>query len=83
MTAGTSEQTVVMSQKWDKHSVYTYYLLEGLKGAADYNGDEVISARELQVYLDTVVPKEAKQTPQLHYLGSSEGQFVFYQEGGM
>ena len=83
MTAGTSEETAVMSKKWDGHSVYTYYLLEGLKGGADFNGDKVISIHELQLYLESIVLKEANQTPQLHYLGKSEGQFVFYKEGAL
>lgn len=81
MTAGSSKETVVESKKWGG-SVYVYYLLRGLKGDADYNKDEVISVRELQVYLDDKVPKEANQTPQLYYLGRGEGQFVFYREGG-
>jgi hypothetical protein len=81
MTAGGADDTAEMSKKWNNHSVYTFYLLKGLRGAADYNSDEVISIRELQVYLDSTVPKEAKQTPQLFNLNNSEGQFVFYREG--
>ncbi len=81
MTAGTANESVVMGPKWDGHSVYTYYLINGLKGSADYNKDGVTTVRELQVYLDDKVPNDAKQTPQLNYLGTGEGQFVFYQEG--
>ncbi len=81
MTAGGADETTSMSSKWNNHSVYTFYLINGLKGAADYNKDSVISVRELQVYLDSNVPKEAKQTPQLFNLSNSEGQFVFYREG--
>lgn len=81
MTAGTSEETTVMGKKWDEHSVYTYFFLRGLKGEADYNKDEVVSVRELQVFLEDIVPKNAKQTPQLHNLETGEGQFVFYCEG--
>lgn len=81
MTAGTANETVVMGSKWDGHSVYTYHLINGLKGKADYNKDGVTTIRELQVYLDDKVPNDAKQTPQLNYLGSGEGQFVFYQAG--
>jgi uncharacterized caspase-like protein len=81
MTAGGADETTVMSKEWNNHSVYTLYLLKGLRGAADYNKDKVISIRELQVYLDSTVPKEAKQTPQLFNLNNSEGQFVFYREG--
>ena len=81
MTAGTAEETVVMGPKWDGHSVYTYHLIQGLKGKADYNKDGVTTVRELQVFLDDKVPNDAKQTPQLNNLGMGEGQFVFYQEG--
>ena len=85
MTAGTATQTTVMSQKWNDHSLYTYYLLMGLKGNADFNKDKVVTVRELQVYLDNEVPKEANQaqTPQLHDLETTEGQFVFYREGAL
>jgi WD40 repeat protein len=83
MTAGTAEETVVMGPKWDGHSVYTYHLIQGLKGRADQNKDGVTTIRELQVYLDDKVPTDTdyKQTPQLNYLGTGEGQFVFYSEG--
>jgi uncharacterized caspase-like protein len=81
MTAGSAGETVTMGENWNNHSVYTYYLLEGLKGKADYNKDEVISVRELQTYLDSTVPRDANQTPQLFNINNSEGQFVFYKEG--
>jgi hypothetical protein len=77
MTAGSSKEKVAEGKKWGGHSVYTFYLLKGLKGEADYNKDEVISVHELQVYLEDKVPKEAKQTPQLYRL-SGEGQFMFH-----
>jgi uncharacterized caspase-like protein len=81
MTAGAANETSVMGSKWNNHSVYTFYLIEGLKGKADYNKDGVITVRELQVFLDSTVPKETKQTPQLFNLNNCEGQFVFYKEG--
>ncbi|HLP95084.1 MAG TPA: caspase family protein [Saprospiraceae bacterium] len=31
--------------------VFTYYLLRGMEGAADYNGDYIVSIRELYVYV--------------------------------
>ncbi|MBN2090702.1 caspase family protein [candidate division KSB1 bacterium] len=83
MTAGTSKETARMGKVWNNHSVYTYYLMKGLKGEADWNKDSVVSTFELQVYLNTYVSKdtENKQNPQLYYLDVSEGQFVFYREG--
>jgi hypothetical protein len=83
LTAGTSDEKVTMSKKWNNHSIYTYYLLAGLKGAADYNSDGVISTRELQVHLDTMVPRESNQHPQMFNLGSGEGNFIFYKEGDL
>ena len=76
-----AKETVVMGPKWEGHSVYTYHLIQGLKGKADDNKDGVTTVRELQVFLDDKVPKDAKQTPQFNYLGTGEGQFVFYSEG--
>jgi hypothetical protein len=50
---------------------------------ADYNKDGVVSVDELKVFLETEVPKEADQTPQVFNLGAGEGQFIFYRAGGM
>jgi uncharacterized caspase-like protein len=33
MTAGTMDEEAVMGDKWNNHSVYTFYLLKGLRGA--------------------------------------------------
>ena len=38
MTAGTDRETTVMSSKWNNHSVFTYFLLHGLKGSAHPSG---------------------------------------------
>ena len=82
LTAGTSDERVAMSKRWGNHSVFTYYLLKGLRDQeADYNKDKVISVHELQVYLEDKVPKEANQHPQLFHLGTGGGRFVFYREG--
>jgi WD40 repeat protein len=81
MTAGTDRETTVMSRKWNNHSVFTYFLLHGLKGKADYNQDQVISVDELEIYLGAKVPGQAAQTPQVFDLENTQGQFVFYPEG--
>lgn len=83
MTAGSSKETALMGEKWTNHSVYTHFLVKGLRGEADYNKDRIISTSELQVYLETnvSVATEGKQNPQLHSLGVTEGQFIFYREG--
>ena len=57
-----------------KHSLYTYYFLKGLKGAADQDGNQAITAEEMQSYvLDKVSYMARKlnsreQTPSLQTL---------------
>lgn len=62
------------SQKWgDGHGVFTFYVLEGLKGKADTNEDRLVSVGELfryvrqKVRLDT----EFKQNPRM-LVGANE-----------
>lgn len=47
------------------HGVFTYYLLEGLKGAADYSKDGLVDVDELQQYLSKMIPQATgqRQTP--------------------
>ena len=42
-----------------KHGIFTYRLLEALKGKADYNGDGIIMADEVARYIKDNVPKDA------------------------
>jgi uncharacterized caspase-like protein len=54
----------------EKHSIFTYYFLKGLQGAADGNQDNQISLEEMDSYLQSKVPEEARrqsreQTPQV------------------
>jgi PKD repeat protein len=59
-----------------KHGIFTYYLLEGLRGAADATGDGRVTAWELYEYVARTVPvraqleRSALQQPQL--LGEGE-----------
>lgn len=79
ITAGGPGQQVVEGPQWG-HSVFTYYLLEGLKkGLADLNHDGVIPASELYAYLDGRVPaaSEGQQRPELWALAPEKGEFVF------
>src|SRR5262249_17494913 len=43
-----------------RHGLFTYYLLRGLKGEADDNGDGEVSLGELASYLSDSVPLAAK-----------------------
>jgi hypothetical protein len=83
ITAGDENQEAIEATQWG-HSVFTYFVLEGLgKGLADLNGDGIIPTSELYQYLDTRVFAEAKlhnhtQRPQLAMLTAERGEFVFY-----
>jgi len=53
------------------HGVFTYFLIEGLKGEADLDGDYKVTVKELSAYLKEKVPKYVEknfgveQEPQL------------------
>jgi len=42
------------------HGIFTYYLLEGLSGKADRNGDGVVTVSELYPYLEDQVERRAR-----------------------
>lgn len=46
------------SSKWANHGVFTWALLEGLKGKADINGDKLITTGELFAFTRSNVQKE-------------------------
>jgi len=49
------------SEKWgDGHGVFTHFLLEGLKGQADRNGDGFITIKEAYDYLYPKVQRESE-----------------------
>ena len=82
ITAGGADQQAIEGPVWG-HSVFTYYLLEGLgKGLADLNDDGIIPASELYTYLDQRVYTAAQltghtQRPELWSLSAEKGEFVF------
>jgi len=62
------------SQKWGNgHGVFTYYLLEGLKGNADTNGDRLVSVGELFRYVQQKVRQDTRlqQNPRM-LVGNNE-----------
>jgi formylglycine-generating enzyme required for sulfatase activity len=83
ITAGGVDQQAMEGPEWG-HSVFTYYLLEGLdKGLADLNEDGIIPASELYMYLDQHVFAAAQlkghnQRPELWALAAERGEFVFF-----
>ncbi|MGA2622427.1 MAG: caspase family protein [Bacteroidota bacterium] len=42
------------------HGVFTYYLLDGLKGKADLNNDNVVTINELMTYVEVQVKRHTK-----------------------
>ncbi len=54
-----------------KHSLFTYYFMRGLRGEADQNKDGSITVEEMETYINTYVPDQARylnnreQTPQV------------------
>jgi hypothetical protein len=61
------------------HSPFAELLLKGLKGEADYTKDNIITATELFLYLESELPKTApKQTPKLSPLKRhGKGNYIF------
>ena len=46
-----------------QHGVFTFYLLQGLKGGADYNADGIITVDEAYSYVSTHVPQVTAAKP--------------------
>jgi Caspase domain len=66
ITASDISESSFEDVKWgDGHGVFTYFLLQGLKGAADLNHDGTVTAGELFAYLKQAVPQATagKQNP--------------------
>lgn len=67
-----------VSQEWDefKHGVFTYYLLEGLRGKADLDGDGLIDTEEVYRYVSKKVPAATGQQQNPIRKGEVEGQII-------
>jgi len=59
-----------------KHGYFTYHLLEGLKGKADLNGDNIIDLDEISLYLNKHVPEATNNAQHPVKKGEAEGQVV-------
>ena len=74
--AASAEDQLSWEDRGLDHGVFTHFLLEGLKGKADANGDYWVTVEELYEYVDEEVPKyvrkkfHAEQEPQLLGKGS-------------
>lgn len=58
------------------HGVFTHFLLQGLKGAADYDNDGVIDVDEIHQYLSKEVPKATDQGQTPVKKGEVEGRLI-------
>lgn len=71
-----------LSYDWPErnHGVFSYYLLEALKGAADYDSDQIITVPDVNRYISTKIrewsiSKKLQQTPKFLY--DVSGDFIF------
>ncbi len=67
-----------ISQEIDafRHGVFTYYLLQGLKGKADRDGDGLITVGEVFSYVSRHVPDATGQDQHPVKKGESEGEII-------
>jgi uncharacterized caspase-like protein len=56
--------------------VFTYYLLEGLKGKADIDGDKMVTVDEVYAYVSKHVPMVTGQNQHPVKKGEVEGQLI-------
>jgi uncharacterized caspase-like protein len=59
-----------------KHGVFTYYLLEGLRGEADTDRDGIITVDEVYRYVSREVPRATGQEHHPMKKGVVEGQLI-------
>jgi len=59
-----------------KHGIFSYYMLEGLKGRADQDGDGIITVSELFSYISRKVPQASGQDQHPVKKGETEGELV-------
>jgi uncharacterized caspase-like protein len=74
----TASSANEVSQESDelRHGYFTYYLLKGLKGDADVDGDRFIDVNEISSYLNREVPNATGQRQHPVKKGVAEGQVV-------
>jgi tetratricopeptide (TPR) repeat protein len=76
ITAGGKGEQV---QERQGHGIFTTFFLKGIRGAADFDGDRVVTGSELGTYLRPTVSNESRQaqTPMFGRL-EGEGEFLFF-----
>jgi uncharacterized caspase-like protein len=72
-----SDTSEISVEKDDlKHGVFTYYLLEGLRGRADFDRDGMVTVDEIYQYVSEKVPKATGNDQHPVRKGESKGQIV-------
>jgi len=75
MTASGANEVSAEDEKL-QHGVFTYYLLEGLKGAADTDKDGLVTVDEAYRYVSTHVPRTTGQEQHPVKKGTVEGRLI-------
>lgn len=75
LTASEAAQVSIEKDSLD-HGVFTYYLLEGLKGRADFDHDGLISVSEAYKYVSEKVPEATGQNQHPVKKGEEIGQII-------
>ena len=77
MIIAASNANQVSAEKDElKHGVFTYYLLEGLGGKADFDGDGVITLDEIYRYVSIKVPQATGQDQHPVKKGEMTGEII-------
>jgi uncharacterized caspase-like protein len=70
LTASEARQLSREGPQWDGHGVFTYYLLKGLDGAADEDGDHLVRLGEVMEYVRDQVRRDTSNG-QIPSIGST------------
>lgn len=76
ITASAANEVSIENAEF-KHGVFTYYLLEALRGKADIDNDGIITVDEAYRYVSDRVPKATGQEQHPVKKGSVEGSLIF------
>ena len=76
ITASGPNEVSMESEEF-KHGIFSYFLLEGLKGKADFDGDGLVTVDELYPYVSDNVARASGQEQHPVKKGMVEGRFVF------
>jgi len=75
LTASDANEVTVERDEL-RHGVFTYYLLEGLRGKADLDGDGVITVDEVYRYVSIKVPQATGQSQHPVRKGETKGEII-------